>query len=356
MADIMEEAITKMVQEKAAFNAEFGAEINLAIPKYEDPTRYPVTELIELFRYQQKLTMDVPAEERAKRKAEFAAKRDAVRLLPDAPERVYLWKEGNIPAESDYSDNSDYRFDHEPDFRPYYLELLLPENVTPVGGIVLVAGGTHGAGTVNECYQVGKEFNALGYQCFILQCRPNQCPWTRKETAADAARAFQMIRAQTGKYRLKPDTLAFAGFSNGGITGDAVIEFFSEHQQVKEYFPDYVPDELDGIYGAPDAYLTVYGVRHAGTELSRPHFAYPPTFIAVGRQDTQCMASTREFLPWLWEQGTPVEIHTFAGHPHGYAGWKINNGTGDYNFDLWVTHADVFLRDLFTGYDPKLDF
>lgn len=354
MADIMEEAIRAMMQEKAAFNAEFGGEINLAIPKYEDPTRYPVEELIELFKFQQKFSMSLPEAERAALKAEFARKRDAIRLLPGAPERVYLWKENNIPAESDYQDNSGHAFDHEPDFKPYYLEMLLPAEREPIGGIVLVAGGTHGAGSINECYQVGLEFNALGYQCFILQCRPNQCPWTRRETAADAARAFQLIRANK-VYRLQADRLAFAGFSNGGVTGDAVIEFYSEGQPVRDYFPDYVPDELDGIFGAPNAYLAVYGVRHAGTELSRAHFAYPPTFLAVGRQDEQCIENMKEFLPWAWEQGTPVEIHTFAGHPHGYAGWKINNGTGDYNFDLWVTHADVFLRDLFVGYDPKLE-
>ena len=59
-------------------------------------------------------------------------------------------------------------------------------------------------------------------------------------------------------------------------------------------------------------------------------------------------------LPWLLSKEVPVEIHTFAGHPHGYAGWKIIDGKGDYNFDLWITHADVFLRDLFVGYDPNL--
>ena len=46
-------------------------------------------------------------------------------------------------------------------------------------------------------------------------------------------------------------------------------------------------------------------------------------------------------------QGVPVEVHTFAGHPHGYAGWKIIDGKGNPNFDLWVTHADAFLMDVF---------
>ena len=354
MTDVVKDEYEKMMKARAAFNLEFGCEINLAIPKYEEPTRFPVERLVELFKLQAKFQDAGTVDEKASLKKAFADLRDSIQPLPNAPDRVYLWKEGNIPTETDYTDNSAYMYDHEPDFKPYYLEMLVPEDVQPIGGIVLVAGGTHGAGTINECYQIGLEFNKLGYQCFILQCRPNLGPWSRMETATDTARAFQVIRANADKYRLYTDHLVFTGFSNGGVTGDANIEFYSEYQKVKGYFSHYVPDELDEYYGAPNAYLCIYGVRHLGTKLSREKFAYPPTFIAIGRKDYQCIASMQGLLPWLWEMNVPVEIHTFAGHPHGYAGWKINDGKGDYNFDLWVTHADVFLRDLFIGYDPKL--
>ena len=71
----------------------------------------------------------------------------------------------------------------------------------------------YGAGTINECYEIGLEFGALGYQCFILQCRPNGCPWNEYETGADAARALRIIRANADKYRVKPDNIAMAGLS-----------------------------------------------------------------------------------------------------------------------------------------------
>ncbi len=355
MDDNVKKKYEEMRKAMLAFNKEFGGEINKAIPKYEDPTRYPVDKLVELFKFQWKFREPGHTqEEKDALKKEFAAMRDAIELLPDAPERVYLYKEGSIPSETVYTDNSEHQYDHEPDFRPYYLEMLIPEDKEPIGGIVLVAGGSHGAGTMNECYEVGLEFNELGYQCFILQCRPNMCPWSRLETAADASRCFRLIRKNAEKYRLKKDRLAYAGFSNGGVTGDACIEFFSEGQKIQDYFPDYVPDEADAEYGAENAYLCVYGARHLGTELSRPDFKYPPTFFAIGRKDFGCIANMNGLLPWLLEKEVPVEIHTFAGHPHGYAGWKIIDGKGDYNFDLWITHADVFLRDLFVGYDPKL--
>ena len=354
----MEDSIVKkyeaMRRANAAFRLEFGPEINKAIPLYEDPTRYPVNELIELFQFQQKFKETNIPEEKSRLKREFAAKCDAIHLLPNAPERIYLWKAGNMPVQTVYTDNPGHLYDHEPDFQPYYLEMPLSSEKKPLAGIVLVAGGTHGAGTINECYEIGLEFNALGYACFILQCRPNMGPWSRLESAVDAARCFQLLRGNASKYGLDPDKLVYAGFSNGGVTGDACIEFFSDHQTVKQYFPDYVPDEYDSYYGAENAYLCIYGARHLGTVLNRDAFPYPPTFFAIGRKDFGCIANLQGLLPKLWAQDVPVEIHTFAGHPHGYSGWKIIDGKGDYNFDLWVTHADVFLRDLFNGYDPDL--
>lgn len=354
MEDPVKKQYEAMHLANAAFRKEFGAEINKAIPLYEDPTRYPVDRLIELFKFQQGFRSAQTQAEKDALKKEFAARRDAIALLPNAPERIYLWKEGNMPTQTDYTENPDHLYDHEPDFRPYYLEMTLPSGQKPLAGIVLVAGGTHGAGTINECYEIGLEFNALGYSCFILQCRPHLGPWSRLETATDAARCFQLLRGNAEKYNLNSDQLVYAGFSNGGVTGDACIEFFSDHQTVAQYFPNYVPDEYDRFPGAENAFLCIYGARHLGTELSRKDFPNIPTFFAIGRKDFGCIANLQGLLPILWAQNVPVEIHTFAGHPHGYAGWKIIDGKGDYNFDLWVTHADVFLRDLFHGYDPDL--
>ena len=326
---------------------ELGADINLAISKYEDPTRYPVEKLVKLFQAQTQMMREEDPEKRQALRAAFATQRDAIALLPGAPERIYLWPEGNMPVQTVYTENPGHRYDHEPDFRPYLLEMLLPETETPKGAVVTIAGGTHGAGTINECYQIGREFNALGYHSFILQCRPNGGPWSPQETGADAARALRIIRSRAEVYRLRPDTVALAGFSNGGCTCDFCIEYFSGEQTVLDVFPDYRPDALDALNGGPDAFLCVYGARHKGTVYDWNGVAYPPTFFAIGREDKVCIENMNALLPALWEREIPVEIHTFAGHPHGYAGWKIIDGRGNPNFDLWVTHADAFLQDAF---------
>ena len=342
----MDEAMREIMRKRWEFAAACGDEVNKAIPLYEDPTRYPVEELVALYKLQQRMMDAETPGERAALKEQFSVMRRGVRLLPGAPERVWLWPEGNMPRDTEYTENPGYQYDHEPDFLPYYLEMLLPEDAAPIGAIVLIAGGSHGAGTINECYQTEKEFNSLGYQCFILQCRPNGCPWSRYETGADAARCLRILRRDAQKYRIRPDRIAMAGFSNGGITIDFCIEHFSGSKKVTDHFPDYVPDELDGLPGRPDAQLSIYGSRHKGTPYDYTGVTYPPTFFAVGRLDDG-MENLHALYPELLARGVPLEVHTFAGHPHGYAGWKIIDGKGNPNFDLWVTHADAFLRDVF---------
>ncbi len=354
MEDV-QERMRQMREARRAFCKEYGADINKAIPMYEDPTRYPVQELIDLFRLQCDMRDEKDPDLKAQKKAAFIAARDKIQLLPDAPDRIYLWKEGNMPVQTEYTENPDNMYDHEPDFKPYMLEMLVDESVKPLGAIVLVAGGTHGAGSINECYEVGLEFNQKGYQCFILQCRPNGSPWNAQETGVDAARAFRIIRANEAKYRVPSDHMIYAGFSNGGVTGDSCIEFYSGDQKVVDYFPDYVPDELDELPGGPDAVMYIYAVRHLGTPYKEDGFVYPPTFISVGREDKGCMANLGGFLPWAWERNIPVEVHTYAHHPHGYAGWKIIDGKGDPNFDLWIEHADIFLKDLFAEKWPMIN-
>ena len=51
----MDETIREIMRQRAEFAAACGDEINQAIPMYEDPTRYPVKELVALFLLQQEM-------------------------------------------------------------------------------------------------------------------------------------------------------------------------------------------------------------------------------------------------------------------------------------------------------------
>lgn len=263
------------------------------------------------------------------------------------PERIYLWPEGKMPIKTVYTDNSDLRYNHGPEFKPYFLEMLVPEDVTPKGAVICIPGGDHGNASCKEGYQVAKDLSEMGYQCFILHNRVNHNPWSEEESGVDAARAVRMVRANAEKYRIKPNNIAIAGFSNGGLTGDNCIRYYSGLKKVQDIFPDYEPDELDNVYGAPDTFLCVYGPRFVGSPYDFTGVVYPPTFFAVGREDN-AMENLNYVYPIMTAQGIPVEVHTFAGVPHGQAGLRFREEPNPYpTFDMWYTLADVFMQDVY---------
>ncbi len=339
------EDLDAFIAKMKKINQEFGPEKCKAIEIWESTPCYNEAQVVALAKLSNRIQMECTDEERPGVIREFARLRDQVQPRENAPEKIWLWPEGNMPSETEYTDNSEYRYNHAPDFIPYMLEMLVSEDVAPKGAVVICAGGDHGESVVFEGYQTAKDLNVLGYQCFLLLNRTNHNPWNGHECGADGARAIRYVRAHAEQYRIRPDHVAFAGFSNGGLTGEAVIENYSGDKKVTDYFPEYVPDELDAYYGAPDAFLCVYGPRFNGGPFHWDGVVYPPTFFAVGREDS-AMNNLHYVYPDLVAHGVPVEVHTFAGVPHGKAGASIL-GDAYANFDLWLPLADAFMQDVY---------
>ena len=312
-----------------------------------DTPRYMEEDVVELQDLEGKVTRAATMEEAKEYARQYKERADNARLRPNAPDRIYLWKEGNMPAETYYTDNSDFKFKHNPDFRPYLYELLIPEYETPKGAVVVCAGGDHGTSVVKG-YQVCRALNRRNYQCVLLLNRPNHMPWNGHECGADSARALRYVRANAARLRIKENNVAFAGFSNGGLTGEACIQFYSGEKKVTDYFPDYVPDELDSYYGGPDAFICVYGPRFKGDDsFVWEGTVYPPVFYAIGRLDN-AIDNFNFVYPDLLAHNVPVEVHTFAGVPHGQAGATITKDGQQFpSFDLWEPLADYFLMDVF---------
>jgi len=326
---------------------DFRKEQHLAIPLFENPIDYPVETLADMVRLVFKIRDCKDPAEKEKMQHKFVELRNMLQNTYEVKAPVYLWPDGKIPGFNEYTHNDDYEYAHDPDFKPYLLEVLLPENIKPKGAMITIAGGEHGMNVVSECYQICKNFNDRGYQCFILVGRPNRRPWKGQECGVDVARAIRYVRANAEKYRIKENQIALTGFSNGGIAIEQCIQYYSGKQQVKDIFTDYEPDELDKYSATPDAQICVYGPRHKGTKFDYTNVVYPPTFFAVGRMDYAAIENLNAVYFDLCQRKIPVEIHTFSGHPHGYAGWKIIDGKGNQNFDLWEPLADHFIQDVF---------
>ncbi len=317
-----------------------------SVTYFEDAPCYAKEELVRLHGLRRRVLEEKDEKKAEELLAEFESAMDQLQKLPDAPERVYLWEEGNMPSSGKYLENPDAWYNHDPEFRPYLYEFLLPEDVTPKGALILCAGGDHGDCVLHEAYQSCLDFHELGYQCFMLLNRTNRMPYTGQECGADAARAIRMIRKHAADYRIREDQVAFAGFSNGGLTGEECIRYYSGAQKVTDHFPDYRPDELDQYPGAPDAFVCVYGPRWAGTEIDYTKVVYPPVLFAVGMED-----SALDNLHWTYRDllahGVRAEVHTFTGVPHGQAGVSILGNYEYPNFELWKPLADAFMQQVY---------
>lgn len=313
---------------------------------FEDAPRYVKEKVLELHGLHRALADARDEKEQERLAGLLLEKMNELTPVENAPERIYLWAEGNMPTLGTYTENPGYRYNHDPEFRPYMYALTVPDNVQPKGAVVVCAGGDHGDCTMHEGYQTCIDLNALGYQCFLLLNRTNLCPYDSREAGADAARAIQMVRRDAKKYRIDENRVAFAGFSNGGLTAEACIRYYSGTQKIKNHFADYVPEELDSYYGSPDAVICVYGPRFEGTSFDYTNVVYPPTFFAVGRDDS-AMKNLNATLPDLMAHHVEVEVHTFSGVPHGQSGVTIYGGNPYPHFQLWLPLADAFLQNVF---------
>ena len=333
----------------------FREEMVLAVPLFQDVLNYPIEPVIELNLFSRKIEAEKDEAKKAEMTKKFHDMRVAIKPKTDTPvPKIMLWPEGKMPQATVYTENPGFRYNHMPDYKPYMYEILIPEDQTPKGAVLLVAGGDQGRALLGAAYQTAWDLNALGYQCFVLANRVNGNPWCKLDCGADVARALRIIRANAAKYRIRPDNVAAAGFSNGGLTIDNNIRFYSGKQTVKDHFPDYEPDEYDEFYGAPDAFLCIYGPRfeqdrnEPGFKYDYTDVVYPPTFIAVGRNDA-ALKNFEYYYPDLLAHGVTVEVHTFAGTPHGVAGYKLmEHGFERYKtFNLWLQLADNFMQDLY---------
>ena len=318
-----------------------------AVPFFEDGPCYETEKLVKLHGLNYSLHGIRDEEQIRKVLAEMTGLMDSLERLPDAPEKIYLWDENEMPSLGKYTDNSELKYNHDPEFRPYMYEIPVPENVTPKGAVVVCAGADHGDCTLGEGYQSSLDLRDRGYQCFLLLNRPNNCPYDGREAGADASRAIQIVRRNAAKYRIDENRVAFAGFSNGGLTAEACVQYYSGTQKIKTHFPSYVPCEYDKYYGAPDAILCIYGPRFRDAKFDYTNVVYPPTFFAVGRDDF-AMNNLNYTYPDLLAHHVEVEVHTFSGVPHGQAGVKIYGNHKYSHFDLWVQLADVFMQNIYS--------
>ena len=156
----------------------------------------------------------------------------------DGMEIVDLW-DGDCPG-----------FDPEKGQKSPRLAVYPPHEGTPVGSLIICAGGAHMFKSYNEAMPVADYFYAKGFHTAILDYRVN--PYTEEDSCNDGCRAIRYLRANAGKYNILPDHIAIGGFSAGGmLTGQVATHF--------DYGNPQADDPVEQVSSRPDAALELYG-------------------------------------------------------------------------------------------------
>lgn len=232
---------------------------------------------------------------------------------------TYLWPEGNMPAETDYTVN-DGNYQDGPDFRPNMVWYPVPDGVEVKGAVMVCPGGAFMFRSPNEGAPVAERLAGLGWQSFVVNYRVR--PYTMEEGSLDLARAIRYVRSHAADYGIGPEDIASVGFSAGGILcGDEALHFDGLVDGTA-LDRDYIPDELDQVSADVCAIGMIYSfygwlsVSDNNVDDLRAG-GIPPTFYTYGTEDP----FYRQFVAnadAVREAGVQVEEHVLEGWPHGF--------------------------------------
>lgn len=208
------------------------------------------------------------------------------------------------------------------------------------GNIVMCSGGAmKGRANGSEGYPAVEVFNALGYNCFLLQRRVE--PYSNMDIFMDFGRAVRVVRyeAQQAGWGGQ-DMIAGMGWSGGGFTLMGAVNHFYGDVQFSDYDSDYVPDEIDKISMDLDVAIPVYGGSLA-EDCANENL--PAFFVVHGTADDTVSPEGATVLYDTVKSIVPAELLLIEGAPHGFG-----VGTTDDSFPegcrTWVNGADEFMQ------------
>lgn len=245
---------------------------------------------------------------------------------PADPERIqvlYLWEEGNAPAQTVFSEDMGGYFD-EPGFRPYLTAIPVREGVQAKGAVVLLAGGAFQMrANYTDTLPTAAHLRELGFHTFIVDYRLR--PYTQQEGALDVARAVRFIRKNADVYGIDPNDIAVMGYSAGGIQAGEFFLNFDGDVNGTALDPDYAPDALDEVEAHASAAGMVYSFYGRLSVASMDVDALragelPPTFYVYGTEDPFYGQFEAQSELLHDDVGVPVRRLVLQDWPHGFGG------------------------------------
>ena len=245
-------------------------------------------------------------------------------------EKIVLWQEGEY--------NYPLAFEFVPNMRPY----LLDDGKTHPCLIVLPGGG-YAVVVPPEGEIVAKEFNKLGYNCFVMTYTTNQLMRepVMDQAMNDLARAIRYVRKNAASFSIDPDQVYVCGFSAAGHVCASVCDYWDELEDGNPEYSD--------ISCRPDAAILSYPVITSGEYAHKDSFRFllgadiydseddeakkllkrysleknvketnPPCFIwQTETDDLVPVQNSYLYAAALKEAGVKYEHITFPMGPHG---------------------------------------
>ncbi|HET6794622.1 MAG TPA: alpha/beta hydrolase [Acidimicrobiales bacterium] len=223
--------------------------------------------------------------------------------------------------------------------RPLRADVFHPPGLEePAPGVLLIHGGGWRSGDRSQLRGYGILLGRAGYVCVACEYRlVDESPWPAQ--IHDVKAALRWMRANADELHLDPDRVAVEGNSAGahlallsaGTAGLAELEGdggnAGESTAVQAAIGFYTPTLFGHRTIGRGALPLLALVQADGSDevarlaspLSHVGPDYPPTLLIHGAGDELVpLAASQVMHEALTEAGAPVELHVYAGQPHGF--------------------------------------
>lgn len=255
-----------------------------------------------------------------------------------------------------------------PTLKTYIIDKLESDRQRPA--IIVFPGGGYAHLSARESERIALNYNAAGFQAFVL----NYCvaPHKHPDPILDAAAAIKTVRENADKWNINPDWISIIGFSAGGHLAASI----SVHWDNPDIFTE---DEIKSALHKPNATILSYPVITSGSHAHRGSFisllgedapesalemmalekhvkeSTPPTFLWHTYEDGAVpVENTLLYATALSKYKIPCEVHIYPVGHHGMSLvsdetiWSVPHFRRKYD---WLNLSVEWMLDI---YDIKL--
>lgn len=219
----------------------------------------------------------------------------------------------------------------------YWVHLPPKEKANGAAAVIFPGGGYGILAMEHEGHEYAKWLNERGIAGIVVKYRVGAgLGYQYPVPLLDARRAIRTVRANAGKWNIKPDRIGVMGSSAGGHLASLCATRFNDTHK------DETSDEIDKLPARPDFAILCYPVitmsetGHGGSRINlagkdaAPELLgklstenavsgeTPPVFLLTTSDDGVDCRNSLLFATACKQNNVPVTLHMFEKGGHGY--------------------------------------